>query len=109
MKTIKDAILAYPGVADGGDFLPVVLTDRGLDGDADYTAESRRAGRLAVADVYAMIGGLPNFTEYKLSMSYDRVWYRNKASELYRENGESENAARLGGAFVPRGRSPKTW
>ena len=109
MKTIKDAILSYPGVADGGDFLPVVLTDRGLDGDADYTAELRRAVRLAVADVYAMIGGLPNFTEYKLSMSYDRVWYRNKASELYRENGESENAARLGGAFVPRGRSPKTW
>ena len=102
MKTVKDAIMAYPGVADGEEFLSVVLTDRGLDGEAVYTAE-------AVADVYAMIGGLPNFTEYKLSVSYDRAWYRSKAAELYRENGEAEKANRLGGIFVPRGKSNQTW
>ncbi len=109
MKTVKDAIMAYPGVADGEEFLSVVLTDRGMDGDAVYTAEAGRDVRLAVADVYAMIGGLPNFTEYKLSVSYDRAWYRSKAAELYRENGEAEKANRLGGIFVPRGKSNQTW
>lgn len=109
MQTVKEAILAYPGVDGGEEFLSVVLTDRGLDGSAAYTADAARMVRLAVADVYAMIGGLPNFTEYKLSMSYDRAWYRNKAAEMYRENGEGEKANGLGGAYVPRGKSSPTW
>lgn len=109
MKTVKDAILAYPGVDDGEGFLSVVLTDRGLDGAAIYTADASRAARLAVADVYAMIGGLPDFTEYKLTVSYPRQWYLSKARELYRDNGEGEKATRLGGAFVPRGKAPQTW
>ncbi len=107
MQTVKDTILAYPGVADGEKFLSVVLADRGIDGEAEYSADMRRAVRLAVADVYAMLGGLPDFTEYKLTISYPREWYMRKASELYRENGEPEKAT--SGAFVPRGISPQTW
>ena len=105
--TVKETILAYPGVDDCEEFLAVVLTDRALDGEAEYTAEAARAVRLAVADVYAMLGGLPDFTEYKLTISYPREWYMRKASELYRENGEPEKAT--SGAFVPRGISPQTW
>lgn len=109
MKTVRDAILAYPGVDDCEEFLAVVLTDRALDGEAEYTAESARSVRLAVADVYAMIGGLPDFTEYKLTVSYPRPWYLSKARELYRENGEGAKANRIGGAFVPRGKSTPSW
>ena len=107
--TIKEAIRAYPGVDDCEEFLAVVLTDRGLDGAAIYTADASRAVRLAVADVYAMIGGLPDFTEYKLTVSYPRPWYLSKARELYRENGEGAKANRIGGAFVPRGKSTPSW
>ena len=110
MKTIRDTILSFPGIADGEDFLETVLTDRSMDGSKEYRAEEKSSVRLAVADMYSMIGGLPDFTENKLSMTYPRSWYIQKAKELYSDNGESEKAAKLGNNIVvPRGRSRHSW
>lgn len=110
MATIRETILKFPGVADGEDFLDTVLTDRSIDGAARYTVSERNVVRLAVADVYAMIGGLPDFSENKLSVTYPRAWYEQKAKELYEENGEPENAAKIGKKIiVPRGRSGGRW
>lgn len=110
MKTIREIILTFPGIADGEDFLETVLTDRDLDGSKEYKVENKSSVRLAVADVYSMIGGLPDFTENKLSMTYPRSWYTQKARELYVENGEPEKAAALGKTIVvPRGRAHQSW
>lgn len=41
-----------------------------------------------------------------LAMMRERGYAVNKRNrELYRDNGEGEKATRLGGAFVPRGKS----
>lgn len=110
MKTIRDTALSFPGVADAEEFLDTVLVDRSLDGAANYTASNKSAVRLAVADVYSMIGGLPDFSENKLSMTYPRSWYTQKAKELYVENGEPEKAAKLGKSIqVPRGKASRSW
>lgn len=110
MKTIRETILTFPGVADGEDFLDTVLIDHDLDGSKNYAVTDKSSVRLAVADVYSMIGGLPNFTENKLSMTYPRSWYTQKAKELYAENGEAEKAAALGKSLVvPRGRAHQSW
>lgn len=111
MASIRETILKYPGIEEGDSFLDVVLDDRSLDGAADYIASKDKATvRLAVADVYAMIGGLPDFTENKLSITYPRSWYTQKAKELYEENGEPEKANKLGRKVeVPRGRVLNRW
>lgn len=110
MATIKDIILSFPGVSDGEDFLNTVLIDRSLNGADDYTLVHSKQVRLAVADVYAMLGGLPDFSENKLSISYPRDWYVQKAKELYLENGEPEKANKLGKRIiVPRGKAPQSW
>lgn len=102
--------MTFPGVADGEDFLDTVLTDRELDGSKEYTVSQKSSVRLAVADVYSMIGGLPDFTENKLSMTYPRSWYMQKARELYIDNGEPEKAVTLGkNIVVPRGRAHQSW
>lgn len=110
MATIRETILKYPGIEDGENFLDTVLIDRSLDGAVDYTAADKQSVRLASADVYAMIGGLPDFTENKLSISYPRSWYEQKAKELYLANGEPDKAFALGkSSTVPRGRSGGRW
>ncbi|WP_071145755.1 hypothetical protein [Bacteroides ihuae] len=110
MKTIRDTVLGFPGVADAEEFLDTVLVDRSLDGAANYIASNKSVVRLAAADVYSMIGGLPDFSENKLSMTYPRSWYTQKAKELYVENGEPEKAAKLGKNIkVPRGKASRSW
>lgn len=109
-KTILEKILTYPGVADGEDFVETVLEDRSLDGAVSYTVDQKQSVQLAVADVYAFLGGLADFTENKLSMTYPRSWYTQKAKELYLANGEPEKANSLGKSIkVPRGKAPKSW
>lgn len=108
MQTIREVILSYPGVDAGNAFLETVLTDRSINGNVEYTTEAGKSVRLAVADIYAYLGGLPNFTEYKLSISYPRGWYLNKAKELYIANGEAYRARSLG-TRVPHGIAPQSW
>lgn len=108
MQTIREVILSYPGVDAGNAFLETVLTDRSINGNVEYTTEAGKSVRLAVADIYAYIGGLPNFTEYKLSISYPRGWYLNKAKELYIANGEAYRVRSLG-TRVPHGIAPQSW
>lgn len=108
--TIREAILCFPGVSDGEDFLDKILIDRSINGADGYTASSIKTVNLAAADVYAVLGGLPDFSENKLSMTYPRDWYTQKAKELYTANGEPENAATLGKKIViPRGKAPNLW
>lgn len=110
MTTIREAILTYPGTGEGESFLDTVLIDRSLNGAADYAVTYRSSVQLAAADIYAMIGGLPDFTENKLSITYPRAWYTQKARELYIANGEPEKAKVLGNSIrVPRGRASQSW
>lgn len=110
MNTVRDTILTYPGIEEGESYLDTVLVDRSLDGAADYTADQKKSVQLAVADTYAFLGGLPDFTENKLSISYPRSWYTQKAKELYQENGEIEKANTLGNTIkVPCGKATKSW
>ena len=110
MATIRETILTYPGVEEGESYLDTVLVDRSLDGAVDYTATDKKLVCLSVADVYAMIGGLPDFSENKLSITYPRSWYTQKAKELYIANGEPEKANALGKKIVvPRGKAPRSW
>lgn len=63
-KTIRDTILAYPGLADCEDFLDnVVLPGRGLEGTEDSKTIDIQKQKLVAADLYSMVGGLPDFTE----------------------------------------------
>ena len=100
-KTIRDTILAYPGLADCEDFLDnVVLPGRGFEGTEDSKT----------IDLYSMVGGLPDFTENKLSITYPRSWYDATAKRLYREGGEPEKAELIGNKIeVPKGRARNRW
>ena len=92
-KTIRDTILAYPGLADCEDFLDnVVLPGRGFEGTEDSKTIDIQKQKLVAADLYSMGGGLPDFTENKLSITYPRSWYDATAKRLYREGGEPEKA-----------------
>ena len=63
-KTIRDTILAYPGLADCEDFLDnVVLPGRGFEGTEDSKTIDIQKQKLVAADLYSMVGGLPDFTE----------------------------------------------
>lgn len=110
MATVRDTIMTYPGIEEGDSYLDTVLVDRSLAGADNYTADQKQSVQLAVADVYAFLGGLPDFTENKLSISYSRSWYTQKAKELYIANGEPEKANALGKSIkVPRGKASNSW
>lgn len=58
-KTIRDTILAYPGLADCEDFLDnVVLPGRGFEGTEDSKTIDIQKQKLVAADLYSMVGGL---------------------------------------------------
>lgn len=95
MQTIRDTILSFPGLDDSGLYLDKVLTDRSVDGAAVYTKEDGKTVNLCAADLYAVIGNNPDFTENKLSITWSSVDYLKTAVRLYRENGESEKAIGL--------------
>lgn len=111
MVTIKDTILAYPGLADSEDFLEkVALPGRGLTGEEDSSTIDTSKQGLIAADVYAMAGGNADFAENKLSITYPRSWYDAMAKRLYREGGEPEKAELIGNRIeVPKGRSGGRW
>ncbi len=108
--TVKETILSFPGLDDCGKFLEKILVDRSVDGAANYSVSLETTVNLAAADLYAFVGGLPDFTENELSISYPRSWYTEKAKQLYRENGEAKKALTIGKQItVPRGKSGRSW
>ena len=110
-KTIRDTILAYPGLADCEDFLDnVVLPGHGFEGTEDSKTIDIQKQKLVAADLYSMVGGLPDFTENKLSITYPRSWYDAMSKLLYREGGEPEKAELIGNKIeVPKGRAQNRW
>lgn len=107
--TIRDAVLAYPGLSDMEDYLEkVVLPDRDLSGDEDISSVDSSVKKLLAADLYAVAGGNPDFTENKLTISYPRSWYETMAKRLYAEGGEPEKAESIG-FQVPMGRAGERW
>lgn len=111
MVTIKDTILAYPGLGDCEDFLEkAVLPGRALTGEEESSLIETNKQKLIAADMYSMVGGNPDFSENKLSITYPRSWYDAMAKRLYREGGEPEKAELIGNKIeVPRGRSGGRW
>lgn len=111
MRSVEETILSYPGVGGSEEYIHTVLTNRSLQGAVSYSSEMKRDVELAVADIYAMLGGLPDFRENKLSITYPRAWYRRKAIELYLANGEEDKALELSrsNVIVPRGKSTGRW
>ena len=58
-KTIRDTILAYPGLADCEDFLDnVVLPGRGFEGTEDSKTIDIQKQKLVAADPFFLVGGL---------------------------------------------------
>lgn len=111
MAMFRDTILAYPGLSDCEEFLDsVVLPGRGLDGTEESKTIDIQKQKLVAADLYSMVGGLPDFTENKLSITYPRAWYDTTAKRLYREGGEPEKAELIGNKIeVPKGRARNRW
>lgn len=110
MDTIRDTILAFPGLEDAEDaFLNRVLALRGLDGSDAYSVEKDREVCLAAADLYKHMASLPDFTEGKLAKTYPRSYYVNTAKSLYIENGEPEKAQRIGKRIVVKGKAGNRW
>ena len=109
--TLREYILAYPGLSDCEDYLnKVVLPSRGLDGGECAIDVDPNVRTLVAADMYAMIGGLPDFTENKLSSTYPRSWYNTQARAMYRAGGEPEKAESIGaGVTIPKGRAVRRW
>lgn len=110
-KTIREIILSYPGLSDCEEFLDnVVFPGRGIGGDDCGTDIDLQTQKLVAADLYSMVGGLPDFTENKLSITYPRAWYEDMAKRLYREGGEPEKAELIGHKIeVPKGRARNRW
>lgn len=111
MATIRDTILSYPGLSDCEDFLDnVILLNRQIDGLASGSSIDVSTQKLIAADLYSMVGGLTDFTENKLSITYPRSWYNTMARRLYREGGEPEKAELIGNDFkIPPGRARNRW
>ena len=103
-KTIRDTILAYPGLADCEDFLDnVVLPGRGFEGTEDSKTIDIQKQKLVAAGPFSMVGGLADIT-------YTRAWYDATAKRLYREGGEPEKAELIGNKIeVPKGRARNRW
>lgn len=56
-KTIRDTILAYPGLSDCEEFLDnVVLPGRGFEGTEDSKTIDIQKQKLVAADLYSMVG-----------------------------------------------------
>ena len=56
MATIRETILEYPSIEDMESFLDkVVFVKRGINSEAECTAESMKQVGLCVADTYAML------------------------------------------------------
>lgn len=112
MQTIRDTILSFPGLDDSDRYLDKVLTDRSLDGAVQYTKQDCTVVNLCAADLYAVVGNNPDFTENKLSVTWSSVDYLKTAARLYLENGEPEKATVLNAAKRKKsytGRAKSTW
>lgn len=106
--TVKESILACPGLSDVDDsLLTRVLIARSLNDAADATPENSKEINLATADLYVWVVNSPDFSESKLSMTFPRQHWINTAKRLYRENGEPEKANRIGVRLT--GRARNTW
>lgn len=103
-KTIRDTILAYPGLADCEDFLDnVVLPGHGFEGTEDSKTIDIQKQKLVAADLYSMVGGLPDFTENKLSITYPRSWYdiiRKTKNQDFKNEKSKKTANDLLIAFI---------
>lgn len=97
MATVRDTILAFPALDECEEYLEkVALPNRSLDGAVEYTpSKDMKSVNLAAADMYAMIGNNPDFTENKLSVTWSSVDFLKTAARLYRQNGEPEKAEEL--------------
>ena len=87
----------------------VVFVKRGINSEAECTAESMKQVGLCVADTYAMMVNSPDFSENKLSITHPRSFYIQTAKQLYIENGEPEKAAKLGKRIIIKGRAGNRW
>ena len=109
--TVQETILSYPGLADFPQgYLTVILASRSLNGAAELETVDIKTVSLVIADALAAFVNTPNFTENKLSVSYQREYFLNTARQLYRENGEPAKANNLGKKItVPFGKSNNRW
>ena len=106
--TVKESILACPGLADIDDsLLNRILIARSLNMAAEATSENIKEVNLATADLYIWMINTPDFTESKLSITYPRSFWINTAKQLYRENGEADKANNIGIRLT--GRARNTW
>lgn len=110
MDTIRDTILAFPGLEDTEDaFLNRILTLRGLKATDEYTVEKDKAVCLVAADLYKEMSNMPDFSENKLSKTYPRSYFVQSAKRLYIENGEVAKAATVGKKIIVKGRAGNRW
>lgn len=110
MATIRETILAYPSIEDMEDFLEkVVCVKRGVNPDDECTVENMKQVGLCVADTYAMLVNSQDFSENKLSVTHPRSFYIQTAKQLYIENGESENAIKIGKRIIIKGSAGNRW
>ena len=110
MATIRETILEYPSIGDMEGFLDkVVFIKRGINSEAECTAESMKQVGLCVADTYAMMVNSPDFSKNKLSITHPRSFYIQTAKQLYIENGEPEKAAKLAKRIIIKGRAGNRW
>ena len=79
MATIRETILEYPSIEDMEGFLKkVVFVKRGINPEAECTAENMKQVGLCVADTYAMMVNSQDFSENKLSVTHPRSFYIQK-------------------------------
>lgn len=110
MATIRETILEYPSIEDMKGFLDkVVFVKRGINSEAECTAESMKQVGLCVADTYAMLVNSQDFSENKLSITHPRSFYVQTAKQLYIENGEPEKAGKLGKRIIVKGKAGNRW
>lgn len=111
MATVKDTILAYPGLSEFPEItLDLMMAGRSLDGAAAVNEVDVKTVYLTIADALVAHVNSLDFTENKLSISYPRRYFEKTAARLYRENGEPEKATSLQTTImVPRGKAGDIW
>lgn len=111
MKTVKDTILSFPGLADfPADYLDTILDGRAIDGAAESKGYDAKLLNLAIADILVFAVNMPDFKESKLSVSYPRQYFISTARNLYTFNGEPEKANQLSTRVkVARGKATNIW
>ena len=110
MATIRETILEYPSIEDMESFLDkVVFVKRGITPEAECTTENMKQVGLCVADTYAMLVNSQDFSENTLSITHPRSFYIQTAKQLYIENGEPENAGKLGKRIIIKGKAGNRW